>query len=98
MILRAWHSNIGLRAPDRNSLYTGRDIDNPDRPETEHFGNCPICGALLDMCDLGQVFEHLHGEEIEFLDHAVRTRTEMPRPNKLSYPSGRLGFWLPSAP
>jgi hypothetical protein len=34
----------------------------PERPEIEHFGNCPTCGALVDMRDLAQVFAHMHGQ------------------------------------
>ncbi|MEA2822994.1 MAG: hypothetical protein QOJ86_4998 [Bradyrhizobium sp.] len=30
------------------------------RSELDHFGNCPNCGALVDMRDLAQVIEHLH--------------------------------------
>jgi hypothetical protein len=41
------------------------DIDHPDRPEIEHFGNCPVCGALVDMRDLSQVLAHVHGAEFE---------------------------------
>jgi hypothetical protein len=28
----------------------------------EHLGNCPTCGALVDMRDLAQVFAHMHGQ------------------------------------
>ena len=42
--------------------YTGTDSENPERPEIEHFGNCPVCGALVDMRDLAQVFAHMHGQ------------------------------------
>jgi hypothetical protein len=42
--------------------YNGTDIENPERPDIEHFGNCPICGALVDMRDLVQVMAHRHGE------------------------------------
>ena len=41
--------------------YTGTDSESPERPEIEHFGNCPTCGALVDMRDLAQVFAHMHG-------------------------------------
>jgi hypothetical protein len=34
----------------------------PTGPRSEHYGNCPICGALVDMRDLPQVFAHMHGE------------------------------------
>jgi transcription initiation factor IIE alpha subunit len=40
--------------------YTGRDADGEARAELEHFGNCPHCGALVDMRDLKQVIEHVH--------------------------------------
>jgi hypothetical protein len=29
--------------------YTGTDSESPERPEIEHFGNCPICGALVKL-------------------------------------------------
>ncbi|WP_313754578.1 hypothetical protein [Bradyrhizobium sp. WYCCWR 12699] len=32
--------------------------------EREHFIRCTICGELFDMRDLGQVLDHLHGEQI----------------------------------
>jgi hypothetical protein len=41
----------------------------PDGPapqnERNHFIRCTICGEMLDMRDLGDVLDHLHGEEIE---------------------------------
>jgi hypothetical protein len=40
--------------------YTGRDADGDARAELDHFANCPHCGALVDMRDLGQVIEHVH--------------------------------------
>jgi hypothetical protein len=40
----------------------GVDSENPGRPESEHFGNCPVCGALVDMRDLAQVMAHMHGQ------------------------------------
>jgi len=46
----------------------GVDVDDPDRLEIEHFGNCTICGALVDMRDLAQVLAHLHGAEIEIAE------------------------------
>ena len=36
------------------SRYTGTDAENPGRPEIEHFGNCDVCGALVDMRDLAR--------------------------------------------
>ncbi|MCK1641640.1 hypothetical protein IVA95_29885 [Bradyrhizobium sp. 157] len=35
-------------------------MDDPDRPEIEHFGNCPVCGELIDMRELAQVIAHMH--------------------------------------
>jgi hypothetical protein len=40
--------------------YTGRDADGVASSELNHFGNCPYCGALVDMRDLGQVIAHVH--------------------------------------
>jgi hypothetical protein len=33
---------------------TGFDPDDVAETEADHFGNCPVCGAYLDMRDLGQ--------------------------------------------
>jgi hypothetical protein len=33
--------------------------------EADHFDNCPVCGAFLDMRDLDQVLAHVHDAEIE---------------------------------
>jgi uncharacterized C2H2 Zn-finger protein len=33
--------------------------------EREHFVRCPGCGTLVDMRDLAEAVNHLHGEEIE---------------------------------
>ena len=47
--------------------YSGTSFDPDDVAETEadHFGNCPVCGAYLDMRDLGQLVLHMHDQEIE---------------------------------
>jgi hypothetical protein len=45
--------------------YTGVDADGVAKTEADHFGNCPVCGACLDMRDLGQVLAHLHDFELE---------------------------------
>ena len=42
----------------------GFDPDDVAETEADHFGNCPVCGAYLDMRDLGQVL-HMHDQEIE---------------------------------
>jgi hypothetical protein len=46
----------------------GRAPDEFDQSEISHFGNCPVCGALVDMRDLAQVMAHAHGQEAEELD------------------------------
>jgi hypothetical protein len=33
--------------------------------ELDPFGNCPACGALVDMRDLAPVLEHAHGQRID---------------------------------
>jgi hypothetical protein len=43
--------------------YTGVDADGVAVMEADHF--CPVCGALVDMRDLGQVLAHVHDGEIE---------------------------------
>lgn len=43
----------------------GIDPDGVAETEADYFGNCPICGALLDMRDLTQVLAHVHDAEIE---------------------------------
>jgi hypothetical protein len=48
--------------------YTGTCPDGEATTELHHFGNCPVCGALVDMRDLAQVMAHAHGQEIEELD------------------------------
>ena len=47
----------------RNCL--GVDPDGVANTEADHFGNCPVCGAYIDMRDLGQVLAHVHDAEIE---------------------------------
>jgi hypothetical protein len=73
--------------------YTGRDVDDPAWPEIEHFANCPHCGALIDLRDLRQVLDHLHGEIPE-------DRTGLPDPAAslvLIYP-GRSGSRYSNGP
>jgi uncharacterized C2H2 Zn-finger protein len=40
--------------------YLGRDADDIAQNDADHFVECPACGELFDMRDLGQVFEHIH--------------------------------------
>ena len=35
------------------------------RDERKHFIRCTICGDWLDMRDLDQDLDHLHGQEIK---------------------------------
>ena len=42
----------------RAHAYPGKRLDKPAASEAEHFMACPNCGAMLDVCDLGQVLEH----------------------------------------
>jgi hypothetical protein len=40
--------------------YLGRDAGNIAQSEADNFIECPACGELVDMRDLGEVFEHIH--------------------------------------
>jgi hypothetical protein len=42
----------------------GYDPDGIAETEADHFGNCPVCGAFLDVRDLGQMLAHVHDTEI----------------------------------
>lgn len=50
----------------------GEIVGRPDgwtpQAELDHFEQCPICGGTIDCRDLAQVLEHLHGQEIEWLE------------------------------
>jgi hypothetical protein len=59
---------VHMDTPTKIARNTGRDPDNSERAEIEHFGNCPFCGALVDVRDLGRVIEHAHGQEVEEID------------------------------
>ena len=48
--------------PPRN---TGTDADGVAQTELDHFGNCPVCGALIDMRDLSQMLAHVDDAEIK---------------------------------
>ncbi|MCK1287266.1 hypothetical protein IVB41_25500 [Bradyrhizobium sp. 44] len=32
--------------------------------ERDHFIRCTICGEMIDMRDLGEVMDHLHGQDV----------------------------------
>jgi hypothetical protein len=48
--------------------YRGFDPDGIANTEADHFGNCPLCGAHIDMRDLNQVLARVHDGEIEIGD------------------------------
>jgi hypothetical protein len=45
--------------------YRGFDPDGVAETEADHFGNCPVCGASLDMRDLTPMLAHVNDGEIE---------------------------------
>jgi hypothetical protein len=44
---------------------TGIDPDAIAQTEADHLGNCPVCGALIDIRDFGQVLARMHDQKIE---------------------------------
>jgi hypothetical protein len=44
---------------------TGRDAEGVLPKDLDHFGNCPVCGARVDMRDLVQLLEHVHRQVID---------------------------------
>jgi hypothetical protein len=58
--------------------YTGVDADGAARNESDHCGNCPVCGACVDMRDLGQVLAHVHDAEIEICEGPASLPREGP--------------------
>jgi hypothetical protein len=59
------HPSIGRDLPRLRQLDHGFDPDGVAETEADHFGNCPVCGALLDMRDLTPMLAHIHDTEIE---------------------------------
>jgi hypothetical protein len=47
---------------------------DPDEAQADHFGNCPVCGAYLDMRDLGQLVVNMRDQEIEIGEGPVPPR------------------------
>ncbi|MCK1625916.1 hypothetical protein IVA98_22660 [Bradyrhizobium sp. 160] len=43
----------------------GKPLGWTPRDERDHFIRCPVCGETLDMRDLAQVIDHLHGQDVE---------------------------------
>lgn len=48
----------------------------PERPEIEHFGNCDVCGALVDMRDLALCLPQIMPEPIGDAVHPGLDGTE----------------------
>jgi hypothetical protein len=56
----------------------GIDADGTAQSEADHFVKCPGCDRWLDMRDLGQVLEHVHGAQIEIIESDMPPRREGP--------------------
>ncbi|MFZ0149414.1 MAG: hypothetical protein WAM72_13955, partial [Xanthobacteraceae bacterium] len=39
--------------------YRARRVSDEPKDKAEHFVRCPACGGYFDLCDAGQVFDHL---------------------------------------
>jgi len=39
--------------------YRSRHVSDELKDEAEQFVRCAACGGYLDLCDAGQVFDHL---------------------------------------
>jgi hypothetical protein len=57
----------------------GFDPDHVAETEADHFGNCPVCGACLDMRDFGELLAHIHDQEIE-IGEGPEPQREQPLP------------------
>jgi hypothetical protein len=56
--------------------YRGFDPDGVAESEADHFGNCPICGALLDMRDLGLMLAYVPRRRVESAKATSRRRAK----------------------
>lgn len=43
----------------------GKPVGWRPQSEADHYVRCPECGMLIDIRDLGQALDDLHGQEIE---------------------------------
>jgi hypothetical protein len=66
----------------------GLDPDGIAQKEMDHFGNCPVCGALIDMRDLDQVLAHTHGAAIEVASGDEPPPRDEPLPETQKNPGG----------
>src|SRR6202011_2556176 len=76
----------GLRTNIKIVPICGSNPDGIGSTEVDHFDNCPVCRAYIDMRDLDQVFAHVHDAEIEI--------GEGPEPAR----QGRVALELKNAP
>jgi hypothetical protein len=56
--------------------YRGYDPDGTTTDVADYFGNCSVCGALIDTRDLCMILAHLHGAEIEVGEGPTPPRRE----------------------
>jgi hypothetical protein len=63
----------------------GYDPDGVAQTEADYFGNCPVCGALIDM--RGQLLAHIHDAEIEVIEGPAPPRLARGLGNTRVYPS-----------
>ena len=75
--------------------YRGIDPDGVAETEADHFGSCPICGALLDMRDLTQDGEGPEPREtVRFYDKVGVSQSDARRP--VALPAVRSAELRPS--
>ena len=58
--------------------YRGYDPDGTATNDADYFGNCSVCGALIDTRDLCMILAHLHGAEIEVGEGPTPPQREHP--------------------
>jgi hypothetical protein len=58
--------------------YRGYDPDGTTTNVADYFGNCSVCGALIDTRDLCMILAHLHGAEIEVGEGPTPPQREEP--------------------
>jgi hypothetical protein len=62
---------MGTPQAGARSLIAGVDVDGIAQTETDHFGNCQVCGALVGTCDLAHV-----GEKAPAIGDGCQSREE----------------------
>jgi hypothetical protein len=58
--------------------YRGFDPDGGAETGADHFGICQVCGAYIDMRDLGQLLAPVHDAEIEICEGPAPPKREGP--------------------